>query len=120
MALLNLMQNKIVPLTETQKTILVVGRFPGLTLATPARIRTLYAYAISPPISQKTLILTQKFYAQIENRPKIVLIYEDKYLSAINPLEPNFLTWYEKIESYKTPLIDTEGSSGNLTVFRLR
>lgn len=117
---LDVIQNDVVPLAAAQKTILVVGRLPGLMLATPARIRTPFPYPISPPLSSRTLALTNQFYLQPANRPDIVMVYQDHYLNVVNLLEPYFVSWYEEISSHELPLDDRQNRSAKLTIVRLR
>lgn len=112
-ALLHLVQDRIAQMPGSDQRLAIFGRSPGISLAMPGRLSMLSAFPLVPSIAQKGLVMTHDFYAREENRPPIVLIYQDIYFDPVNPMQPDFDAWYVREAEFKTPL-------GQLTMFRKR
>jgi hypothetical protein len=112
-SLLRLMRDKVNPiLLELGGTAAVVGRLPGIILASPARLKMPFAFSLMPTTSQEGLAITRSFYARLQTGPRVVLIYRDPYFEPINP----FQTTLED----STPVADFETPLGHLAVYRRR
>ena len=110
-SLLRLMRDRVNPiLTESGGTAAVIGRLPGIILASPARLKMPYAFALAPTISQEGFARTRSFYANTKTRPRVVLIYRDPYFEPIYPFEA-VLEHSTLVADFKTPL-------GHLAVYR--
>ena len=112
-SLLRLMRDKVNPiLLGSGETAAVVGRVPGIILASPARLKMPSAYPLPPNTSQESLAKTRSFYAHLRAGPRVVLIYRDPYFEPIypfqTPLEDSML-----VADFETPL-------GHLAVYRRR
>jgi len=92
-------------------TIAVLGRWPGIYLLSNARIRTLAPYTLTPFAQPSGLRATHDYYAALENRPALVLLYRDPHYPFVNPFDPDFEKWYGLRANFPTPL-------GTLAVFR--
>ncbi|HET7124481.1 MAG TPA: hypothetical protein VFI51_10260 [Bradyrhizobium sp.] len=111
-ALVHLMQSRITPILEVDQTVALLGRLPGLALATPTRLNMPSPYPILPISGEERLKKTEAFYQDQDRQPSIVLIYLDLYFAVINPI-PHFEDRYSFVTESKTPL-------GTLTAFRKR
>jgi hypothetical protein len=112
-ALLRLVQDRVAQLPGSDQRFAIFGRSPGIALAMPGRLSMLSAYPLVPTIAQQGLVKTHDFYTREDNRPPIVLIYQDIYFNPVNPMQPDFDAWYALEAEFKTPL-------GQLSVFRRR
>jgi hypothetical protein len=108
-ALIHLVQDRVAPLLETRQPVVLIGRLPGLVLATPARLDMPIAYAL-PPSAGGVFELIERFYDQPRRQPPLVLIYRDAYFEPFNPIS-GFNDRYELQTELKAPL-------GNLSIFR--
>ena len=82
-SLLRLMRDKVNPiLLESGGTVAVVGRLPGIVLASPARLEMPYAFPLMPTVSQEGLARTRLFYEHLRIGPRVVLIYRGPVLRA--------------------------------------
>jgi hypothetical protein len=79
-ALVHLMQSRIAPMLEVDQTVALIGRLPGLALATPTRLNMPSSYPILPISGEKRLEKTKAYYQETDHQPSIVLIYRDAYL----------------------------------------
>jgi hypothetical protein len=111
--LLKPIAHAVVPQLSEARTVAVFGRKLGLSLVTPWRLKALSPFPPFPGITRRGLEAMGAYYAQPENRPDAVLIYEDMYLPLINPMEPQFSQWYELIGQYKTRI-------GQLSAYKRR
>jgi hypothetical protein len=112
-ALLDVVQTHVAPMLDRDQTVAVIGRLPGIVLATPSRLSMLSSYPLMPTVPPKGLAMTHDFYTHPENRPQLVLIYRDPYFEPVNPMQPHFDEWYALVAEIKTPL-------GQLAVHRRR
>jgi hypothetical protein len=92
-------------------TLAVAGRMPGMYLLSNAPVRTLVPYAVTPLTQPSARRQIHDYYARLENRPSLVLVYRDPYYPLIDPFEPDFAKWYGLRARFSTPL-------GSLEVFR--
>ncbi len=110
--LVHLVQSRLNPLLENNQPVVVIGRFPGLVLATPARLRMLVPYAILPSVDAKQLAIVEGFYNQPDQQSSLVLIYRDNYFKPVNPI-PRFDDRFQSAGEFNTPL-------GSLSIYRQR
>lgn len=113
LALLDLIRSRVNPLLAAEPTLAVIGRLPGLVLETPARAKMLTVFPLQPNVPLAGLQATARFYADAAHRPAIVLIYTDPLFPPLNPIGPDFATWYRPVETLPTPL-------GSLAIFARR
>ena len=84
--LLRLMRDNVNPiLVELGGTAAVLGRLPGIILASPARLKMPFAFPLVPTTSEEGLAKTRSFYAHLQIGPRVVLVYRDPYFEPINP-----------------------------------
>jgi hypothetical protein len=110
-ALLKTMRDVVTPLVNPENTIYVVGRLPGLLLATPARPRALTVFPLLPNIGVRGPEIFHDFYQDPSNRPRVVVVYLDPYFQPVNPFGDDFVKWYELVYDYRVP-------PGILRIFR--
>jgi hypothetical protein len=110
-ALLNIMRDFVTPLVNPENTIYLVGRIPGLLLATPARPLALMVSPLVPSIGVRGPKLSHDFYQDLSHRPRVVVVYIDPYFEAVNPFGEDFASWYNLVYDYRVP-------PGILRVFR--
>ena len=110
-ALIHLVEDRVVPLLGTRQPVVLIGRLPGLVLATPARLDMPTSYSL-PPSAGGVFESIERFYDQPGRQPPLVLIYRDAYFEPSNPIS-RFNDRYEPLTELKTPL-------GNLSIFRRR
>ena len=112
--LLNIMREHVGPLVSEERTILVIGRVPGLTLATNARPRALTTFPLSHSAHPDGILLTRAFYEVDSNRPHVVVVYTDPYYpEPLNPMGARFDEWYVAVGQHHVP-------PGVLTIFLKR
>ncbi|WP_205772415.1 hypothetical protein [Microvirga calopogonii] len=112
-ALLRVVRGRVGPLLGHSQTIAVIGRLPGLALATPLRLSMPTAFPLTPNVPQRGIAAAGDYYTRPENRPQLVLIYRDAYFEPINPMQQQFDEWYAPLAEFSTPL-------GQLAVFQRR
>ena len=111
--LLRLMRDEVNPILLTAGgTAAVIGRIPGIILASPARLTMPLAFPLMPTISQEGLARTRSFYEHSKAQPQVVLVYRDQYFEPVNPLRLTSEDW-TPVADFKTPL-------GHLGVYRRR
>jgi hypothetical protein len=108
-ALIRLVENRIDPLLKGSPPVAIIGRMPGLVLATPARVSMPIPYAV-PAQGEEWLLRNESFYRQPGRQPLFVLVYRDPYFVPSNPI-PRFDIDYALAEQLKTPL-------GHIEIFR--
>jgi hypothetical protein len=108
--LLDIVQDQVATLSGPLATIGVVGRVPGIALATKARIMMETASPLVPTSSTRAIDAAQTFYRDAAHRPDAVLVYRDPYFEVLNPIGPRFVDWYQLAAERATPL-------GQLSVF---
>ncbi|MBR0850296.1 hypothetical protein JQ543_21305 [Bradyrhizobium diazoefficiens] len=108
--LLHLVEDRLVPILGDTQSLALFGRFPGLVLATNARL----LMPIASPIEGVTSIGTpEKISAFYRTRqPDYVVLYRDPYFQFVNPI-PDFDRGYVSISTFATPL-------GSLEILRRR
>jgi hypothetical protein len=112
-ALLRLMRDEVNPILLTAGgTAAVIGRIPGIILASPARLTMPLAFPLMPTISQEGLARTRSFYEHSQAQPQVVLVYRDQYFEPVNPFRLTSEDW-TPVADFKTPL-------GHLEVYRRR
>lgn len=104
LAVLDIIRARVNPLLVAEPTIAVIARIPGLIQVTPARTKMLTTFPLMRNGQVAGLEATERFYADYNNRPAIVLIYKDPYFDPLNPFGAEFERWYSLIESIPTPL----------------
>ena len=109
--LIHLVQSRLNPLLETNLPVVLVGRLPGLVLATPARLEMPMPYPM-PPSNGKQRAVIDEFYNQPGRLPSLVLIYRDNYFVPFNPI-PHFDDRFQSAAELNTPL-------GSLSIYRQR
>jgi hypothetical protein len=100
-AILRLVETRLAPILGDTQSFAVIGRFPGLVLATKARLLMLSAYSIPAAKSAGKLERARAFYQT--RQPDYVAIYRDPYFQFVNPI-PDFDRRYRLISSFPTPL----------------
>jgi hypothetical protein len=105
------MRDFVTPLVNPENTIYLVGRIPGLLLATPARPLALMVSPLVPSIGVRGPKLSHDFYQDLSHRPRVVVVYIDPYFEAVNPFGEDFASWYNLVYDYRVP-------PGILRVFR--
>jgi hypothetical protein len=100
-AILRLVESRLAPMLGDTHSFALIGRFPGLVLATKARLLMPSAYSISAAKSAGRLERTQALYQT--RRPDYVAIYRDPYVQFVNPI-PDFDRRYALISTFPTPL----------------
>jgi hypothetical protein len=113
LALLDLIRSRVNPLLVAEPTIAAIGRSPGIILETPARPLMLTVFPLQPNVPQAGLEATARFYSVPAHRPAVVMIYKDPYFEPLNPIGPEFESWYRPVETVATPL-------GTLSIFARR
>jgi|GEM_PF-1248560 len=102
--LLTIVRDHVRPLIHDERTILVIGRVPGLTLATNARPRALTTFPLSQSARPEGINLTRSFYENEVNRPHVVVIYIDPYSpEPLNPIGARFHDWYAVVGQHHVP-----------------
>ena len=109
--LLRLAQDQLSPLVQDAKTIVQVGRMPGLILATPARPLMPSTYSVGAATQAGALLFNNRFYSS--HRADAVLVYNDVYLTAPNPYGERFADYYQSTGHFDVP-------QGTLDVYRLK
>jgi hypothetical protein len=105
------MRDDVGPLVTNARTVAVVGRLPGLILATPARPLMPSVYPVLP-IAQASALRTNASYFS-SHPADIVLVYRDLYFDAPNPYGPSFAHRYVLAARFTAP-------PGMLEVFRYK
>lgn len=98
--LLQLVEQSVSPILTEDSSIAIFARNPGIVLSTPARLKMLTPYPLTQ-IARNGIEVTHAFYMNPKNRPNVVLIYHDSSFTPINPMQPDFLTWYILSSSFK-------------------
>ena len=94
-------ESRLAPVLADTQSFALIGRFPGLALATKARLLMSTAYPIATAKSAGILQKTQAFYQT--RHPDYVAIYRDSYFQFVNPI-PDFDRRYGLIATWSTPL----------------
>jgi hypothetical protein len=100
-AILRLVESRLAPMLGATHSFALIGRFPGLVLATRARLLMPSAYPIAAPDSVRMREKMQAFYQTLQ--PDYVAIYRDPYFQLVNPI-PDFDHRYSQISTFQTPL----------------
>lgn len=108
-----LIRDQVEPLFADDPTIAAFGRLPGLILASKARIKAPTSFPLMSDVPPQGLSATRLFFERPENRPAIVLVYQDPYFVPTNPIGLQFDRWYQIEKSLPTPL-------GELKVYKRR
>jgi hypothetical protein len=85
-------------------TIVVLGRFPGLSLLSAAPLRALGPYPLTEFAQPVAIRTVRQYYASPTNRPSLVLVYRDPHFKIIDPFAPDFDSWYALQASLPTLL----------------
>ncbi|KAA0073034.1 hypothetical protein CIW50_22860 [Tardiphaga sp. P9-11] len=86
---------------------------PGIALELSARLKMLMTFPLPVSISSEGLAYTHAYYTDLANRPQFVLIFREGGIEPINPMQPNFESWYTSDTDFKTSL-------GVLSLYRRR
>lgn len=106
-AVIRLMEGTVDNLLPQNQNLVVLGRLPGLVLATGARLKMPSAFALPPSVSPQGVSAAGEYYERAGHRPTAVLIYRDAFFTAANPI-PQFETRYHSTAKFKTPIGELE------------
>jgi hypothetical protein len=88
---INEVERRLAKLSNEYRTVLILGRQPGLFLLTPLQARTPFSWPISPELSNGIAPLLENFYRKKENQADVVVVFMDQASEPLNSVEANLL-----------------------------
>jgi hypothetical protein len=84
-------ERRLAKLNNEYRTVLILGKWPGLFLLTSLQARTPFSWPISPELSNGIAPLLENFYRKKENQADVVVVFMDQVSEPLNSVEANLL-----------------------------